>query len=353
MQFVLEHIHVTGGVSWAVSVMGLAFVLRAALYPWSATASDMAARFQEFSPLIKEIQLKSQAAVKNNDKAGVLEAQMQVREMKKDSKLSFFKMLRPILIQLPLGYGAWHLLGTASRLPVPAFEHEQWLWLSNLAITDPLYILPLVTAAMTWLNLQTSAKSQTDSAALPGMAMLRHIFPVLTGAFLMYQPACVQLYFLASVFFTQIQMSSFQSPGFRRLLKMYPLPVKGVPGANKAFSHMNTSPNVINTTAKTIPSITSYNLTPTSSSKPAPAPAPAAQRSMIDKGVDSIKASTQDVWNKAMGSTYKKRDEKVAEQKEQAQKNAAARYAAQRKVDLENSRSYRNAVRSKPKPNSK
>jgi YidC/Oxa1 family membrane protein insertase len=346
MQFLLEHIHITAGFSWSVSIIAVVFLLRAAIYPFAVTASDMTARFQEMSPLIKQIQARSRDALNNNDRTGVLEAQMQMRELKKEGNFAFNKMFRPLLLQFPLGYGAWNLLRSCSNVPVPGFETEHWLWISNLTVGDPYYLLPIITAAMTWVNVTTSAKTQSAQAEMPGMALIRNGFPVITGVFMLFQPAAVQIYFLCNGLFTQIQVTSLQNPAWRRILKLHPLPNQSPKTEGIPSSRMNISPRVINTTGR---------VTTTSSPTPQPAPssAQAPDRSFIDRGVDSIKAASQQTWRKAIGSTKEKAEQKAQERKREAQKDAAARYEAQRRQDLENIRAYRNAAQGRYDGNQK
>ncbi|OAP64721.1 hypothetical protein AYL99_00693 [Fonsecaea erecta] len=337
MEFCLEHIHVTGGLSWTASIFALVLLIRGSILPFAISASDMTAKFQEISPLIRQIQARSQEALANHDRTAVLEAQMQMRELRKDAKLSFTKMFRPILFQIPLGYGAWNLLRNCSHLPVPAFEAEHFLWLSNIAVTDPTYILPITTAALTWVNLATTQRSQGGQSQLPGMGVVRNIIPLITGGFLAFQPASVQIYFLINSFFTQLQVTALQNESFRRLLKLTPLPHHRAAssGTTTPYSRMNVQPTVITTTART---------TTAAAAEPTPAPAPAADRSIIDKGVDSVKNMGKKAWENVSGSSKEQMEKKMKEKQLEKQKEAAAKYEAQRRQDLEIQRSYRNSV---------
>lgn len=332
MQFGLEHIHVMGGLSWTASIIALTFVLRGTIFPIALSASSMAAKFQELGPAIKELREKSQGSLASNDRAGAMAAQMEMRELYKGANLSFFKMFAPTLFQIPLGYGAWHLLRTASELPVPAFEVESFLWINSIAIGDPYYLLPAATAALTWFNFHTTLQAQTSPNPLAGM--LRNVLPLVTFGFLCFQPGSVQIYFIANSFFTQLQLTSFQSPTFRRLLNMHPMP-KPAQSGDGPLSRLNVEPKVINTTAR-----------PTSSSSipKAAAPVESMNRSFIDKGVDSIKTAGKETWNKLTATTKEKAEQKALEKKREAQKAAAQRYEAQRKEDLKNVRLYRNAA---------
>ena len=342
MQFALEHLHITAGLSWTASIIAISILLRASIFPLAFTASDVAARFQEYSPLLKEMTTKQKEAMANNDRTGVLEAQMQIRELKKEGKFSFNKMFRPMLLQIPFGYGVWHLMRNCSDLPVPGFENETFLWLSSLAVGDPWYILPAATAAMTWLNFSSSTKTQAATAeAMPGMTLVKNLLPGVTGIFLLFQPACVQIYFLTSGILQQLQLTCFNNAGFRRFFKMHPQANRNPTPGYTGPSHMNATPKFVNTTARTV-STSSSTQTPTSNATRGPV----SERSLIDRGVDAIKSSSQQAWRKASGNTMEKVAEKQATQKRQSQKDAARRYEAQRKQDLESRRTYRNATQS-------
>lgn len=336
MQFCLEHIHITAGLSWSASIIALAFLIRGSIFPFALVASDQTAKFQEMSPTIKQLSEKSKAAMAENKRQAAVEAQMQVRELKRESGLSFFKMFRPLLIQMPLGYGAWHLLRSASIVPVPGFESETWMWVSNLAVADPTYMLPLATAAITFWNLSTAQKTQQSAVAAAAVA--RYIIPLITGAFLSFQPAAAQIYFFFNGIFTQIQFTAFQNGAFRRTFKMTPLPSPSAskPGANAPptrFAQMNMARKP---TAAPVASESD--------------PASAAERSIFDKGVDQFKEMKQQVWNKTytaasegMKKHQKERTEKYERERLQT---AAAKYEAQRRQDLEMQRMYRNAANS-------
>ncbi len=332
IQFVLEHIHITAGLSWSASIIALAFVIRGSIFPMTLAASSMTAKFQEISPVIKDLREKSTEALANNDKNTALEVQMQIREIHKETGISFVKMFRPMFFQIPLGYGAWHFLRLSSAVPVPAFETEQWLWITNLATGDPLYILPVLTALLTWTNLNTTQSSQTTE--VPGMSAVKNFLPLITGGFMLIQPASVQIYFLVNGILTQLQMSSLQRNSFRRFLKLHPLPDKGPkPAADTPFSRMNFSPKIINTTARTT---TTPGPTP-------PPPPPAPKSSIIDRGVESFQGMGARSWRGMIGSTVEKQEAKAKKKKIQAQKDAATRYEHQRRQDGQSQRAYRNA----------
>jgi YidC/Oxa1 family membrane protein insertase len=342
MEFLLEHIHITGGLPWATSIMGLVVVIRLGMFPLYRSAADASARFAEVRPTLNELTAKSKECARNNDREGIMSAQLEMRELRKEYGLSFTKLFRPLLLQIPLGFGAWKLLRSCSALPVPAFETESWLWVSSLTMGDTWFILPILTAGLTWLNLNTNLKAQGQEAAnSPGMAYIRNLFPLASGGFLALQPASVQIYFLVNGLISQLQITSFNNPSARRFLRLYPLPTQSSGSATQTrYSTMNVSSPVITTTARKASGPKAGSV---SALKPEPAPVPVVERSFIDKGVDAIKAAGKGQWQKIMTPAK----DKQKEQQKQAQKDAASRYEAQRQQDQRELRMYRNSAQNR------
>lgn len=327
-QFFLEHLHITGGLSWTISIAVLAVLLRGACLPWAITASDQAAKMKELQPVIKPLSEKMKQALAENQRDLAVQTQLQIRELRSESGLSFMKMFRPMLLQVPLGYGAWHTLTTAAALPVPSMESEQFLWISNLCVADPTYLLPVLTATMTYFNVRVSQRGQPN---MQFAQVLRVVMPVVSGLFLCFQSTAVGIYFLANGIFSQIQISGLQNAAVRRWLKLAPMPLNpsSAPESNTStrFSSMNMS------VTETRPSAIATR-----------EPAPSTNRSWIDKGVDSVKGMGRNAWKNSFGAASEKVEERKIKERRERQKEQQAKYEAQRKQDLEMQRSYRNAA---------
>ena len=81
----------------------------------------------------------------DNVTAQQLRQEMLIINRRADIKL--WKSFVPI-VQVFAGYGTFVLLRGMAHLPVPGLENGGILWFSNLAIPDPLFILPLATAGV-------------------------------------------------------------------------------------------------------------------------------------------------------------------------------------------------------------
>jgi YidC/Oxa1 family membrane protein insertase len=345
MENLLEHLHITAGLSWSASILVLALVTRAAIFPFAVSAADQGTKMKEMQPVLQPLREKVAQALRDNNRQAAMETQQQIRELSKESGVSLQKAFLPILLQIPLQFGAFRLLRNAGELPVPGFETEHWLWLSSLTTGDSTYILPVLTAGLTYLNIVSSQKGQPDAMGI--MKMLRGLLPAMSFVFLIFQPGCTQMYFMANGVLSQIQIGLIQNPAFRKWQNMAPLSdptaPKPKPSASKtasspAFSKMNIAQTA-----------------PRASGAPSPEPiSDAANRSVVDKGVDLVKNETGKIWKNTIGGvgdTWREEAKKRMEkEKLEKQKSAAAKYEAQRRQDLEQERSYRNAASTDSKP---
>ncbi|KAK4947450.1 hypothetical protein LTR10_013818 [Elasticomyces elasticus] len=336
MEFFYEHLHITAGLSWSSSIIALAVLTRIFLFPAAVGAAEQGARMKMMQPVLQPLRTKVAEALRENNRQVAIETQQQIRELSKESGVSLSKAFLPIIIQIPLQFGAFRLLRDCGTLPVPAFETERWLWVENLSIGDSTYLLPLGAAAMTYFNI--SASSKGNAAAPPAMQMLKLILPPISFVFLSFQPGATQLYFFVNGILSQIQITTIQNPWFRKWRNMTPLapPTPGSSPAPKStkFSKMNIIEQPAPVTQKTVVA------TPEAVSSP--------DRSIIDKGVEVIKTQGSKVWKSAtsgVSNTWKnetgKRVEKAKLEKKQT---SAAKYEAQRRLDIEQERAYRNAA---------
>ncbi|KIW12049.1 hypothetical protein PV08_09323 [Exophiala spinifera] len=334
LEFCLEHLHITAGLTWTTSIIALAFLIRGAVFLPAVNAADQGSRLKMVQPATMELRERMQEALRNNNRTVAMEAQQQLREIHKEAGVSMWKAFLPVILQMPLQFCAFRLLRDAAAVPVPAFESEKFLWITDISVADPMYLLPLGTAVLTYFNMTASSKQQANPPPL--FKLFQTFAPPLSFIFLSFQSSAVQVFFLVNGFFSQIQISTINNPAFRRWKGMMPLvstPPSPSSSTNDKFSGPFSKMNI----AATNPSQASKGLSTEQS-------APGGDRSIIDKGVDAGKAA----WTKTVGGISETWKEEARKRQEKAKvdqrKTAAAKYEAQRKLDLEQERLYRNAA---------
>lgn len=293
----------------------LAVLFRLALIRPSYVSSEQNAKMREMAPILTPLQERSKAALAAGDKNGALEVQREISALRKEYGLSFGKIFLPMILQLPFQIAAFRVLSAAGNLPVPAFETEHWLWLSNISTTDPTYALPLIISTLTYFNLARTVKGQPDNK-LAGY--MKNGLPLMSFAIMIWQPASLHLFFLVNGAFNFVQMSTFQSARFRSWAGLTPL-VQPLPASKGPKGPTYGNMKVVNPGQL--------------SSSP-----DQANRSLIDKGVDTLKQSWK---NATVGSSYAQNAKKKQENKTITERQE--KWEIQRQDELEASRRERNS----------
>lgn len=154
MQFLTEHIHIYGGLPWAGSIISVAVLIRLLVFKFAMNASDTGIKMKQMMPVLKPLQEASRVATEQKDQVKLLQLRTQMGALKKEYNVNFSTMFLPILIQIPLSFGAFRLFRGMASLPVPALEVENWLWTADLTQGDPLYILPVASGACLYYSLK-------------------------------------------------------------------------------------------------------------------------------------------------------------------------------------------------------
>ncbi|KIV92319.1 hypothetical protein PV10_06771 [Exophiala mesophila] len=340
MEWFFEHIHIWGGLSWGMSIVGLAVLFRVVLLPLSLRSVEASAKMQQLKPILDPLRKEMQAAAEQNDKVKVLKIRQDMQAAMKQANFSFSSIFLPMAFQIPFSYGAFRLLREAGHLPVPGFESDSLLWLSNLSTSDPTYALPLIIGGVTFLNLRQSARTAPDSRM---MNMLKTILPGFSFVFMCFQPVSTNLFFLVTGLAQSTQLSIFQNAAFRRWYNLPPMPRPSDPakagtisyGSMNVASGQGTPPNSSHSSSPS--STTSSTASSPSSSPSSSLPAgPSQNRSWIDQRVDKAKES----WKQGLiGSSFKESKDKADAK---ARERKRANWESLRKEEIAAERERRN-----------
>ena len=145
VQTVLEHVYIYLGTPWWASIGITVLLIRAILFKSFIDATDMSARRQIIKPLEDPINARMKAARATSDKLAMQDAWKERSVLFKKAGIVGWKGLVP-LIQIPLGFGVFRLIRGMASLPVPGFDNGGFLWIYDLTVSDPYYLLPLVTS---------------------------------------------------------------------------------------------------------------------------------------------------------------------------------------------------------------
>ena len=146
IQNLLEHVHIYLGTPWWASIGISMLLIRVALLKFYIEAADCNARRQAIRHLEQPIDARVKAARLERNIRAQQEATLERLDLYKSAGIKVWKTFVPFL-QLPLGFGMFRLMRGMATLPVPGFDTGGLLWMSDLTIPDPYFVLPLFT---TW-----------------------------------------------------------------------------------------------------------------------------------------------------------------------------------------------------------
>ena len=167
--------------NWGWAIVLLTCIVKAVLYPISAAGYRSMARMKEVTPRMKALQDKYK-----DDKQRLNQAMM---ELYRTEKINPVGGCLPIFLQIPVFLALyWVLQGSVELRGAP------WiLWVNDLAMPDPWFILPLLMAATMFLQILLNPKP-TD----PVQAKVMYIMPLVFSIMFFVFAAGLVLYWLTN-----------------------------------------------------------------------------------------------------------------------------------------------------------
>ncbi|KAJ5182936.1 hypothetical protein N7492_000552 [Penicillium capsulatum] len=222
MEWLIEHIHIWGGLPWWASIITLGILTRAALLKPMLDASDNGAKLHNIKHLTAPLRSEIAAAM-SGESRNPMQVQMkqaELRELNKQHGIKSWKSFVPML-QIPLAFGMFRVIRGMASLPVPGLANESVMWLTDLTVADPLYVLPALTSFFLYLSLKRGGEAgmaELMSGSL-GKAMIYGL-PAMSMAFMAFVPSALQLYFVSTGLFAVGQAYLMHSHAFRRWMNM-------------------------------------------------------------------------------------------------------------------------------------
>ncbi len=182
--------------NYGVAIIIMTILLRLALWPLTRKSYTSMAAMQKMQPEMQRIQ-----KLYANDKQRM---QIEIMKLYQTHKTSPMSGCLPMLIQIPIFFALYKALLISVQM-----RNAHFLWISDLAVMDPYFILPILMGASMWLQqrLQSGATKSTDKndvAAQTQRAM--RWMPIIFTIMFAWMPAGLVLYWTVSNLFGIAQM---------------------------------------------------------------------------------------------------------------------------------------------------
>jgi YidC/Oxa1 family membrane protein insertase len=174
--------------NWGIAIVLLTFTVKAVLLPLTLKSLKSMNEMRKLQPEIEKIRAKHK-----DDKEALNKAVMQLYQ---EHKVNPLGGCLPLLLQMPIFFALWGALQTSVEL-----YREPFLWIRDLSLHDPIYVLPLVMGGSMFIMQRLSPQPADSTQA----KMLLWFMPIFF-TFIMFQlPAGLALYSLVNNLLSIIQ----------------------------------------------------------------------------------------------------------------------------------------------------
>ena len=181
--------------NYGLAIILLTICIRILMWPLTRKSFSGMAAMQKMQPEMQRIQ-----KLYANDK---MRMQTELMNLYKTSKTSPMSGCLPMLLQIPIFFALYKALLIAVPL-----RHAGFLWLQDLAVMDPYFILPVLMGLTMWLQQQlqtTATKIDSDNPAAQTQKMMKWM-PLLFTVLFAWMPSGLVLYWTVSNLFGIGQM---------------------------------------------------------------------------------------------------------------------------------------------------
>jgi YidC/Oxa1 family membrane protein insertase len=178
MIWMRAHLNISYG--WVIIIFGV--TVRLLLWPLNQRAMRSNIKMQVLQPELQAVQAKYK-----NDQAKLQEAMMKVYRDHGMSPFSPVAGCLPMLIPMPILLTVFFVLRNTIE-----FRGVPFLWLHDISLSDPLYLLPLVMGLSAYL---VSWIGMRNTPPNPQTKMMSYMFPVMMTVMLFRVSAGLNLYY--------------------------------------------------------------------------------------------------------------------------------------------------------------
>lgn len=176
----LNWIHKVVG-NWGVAIILLTVLIKLVFYPLSAAGYKSMAKMRKLAPRLQHLKERY-----GDDRQKLHEGMMKIYQ---EEKINPMGGCLPILVQIPVFIALYWVLMGAVELRQAPFA----LWIMDLSKPDPLYVLPVLMAISSFIQVKLSPSSPDPVQQKIMMAM-----PIVFSVMFLFFPAGLVLYWLVN-----------------------------------------------------------------------------------------------------------------------------------------------------------
>ncbi len=167
--------------NWGVAIILLTVLIKLVFYPLSAAGYKSMAKMRKLAPRLQHLKERF-----GDDRQKLHEGMMKIYQ---EEKINPMGGCLPILVQIPVFIALYWVLMGAVELRQAPFA----LWIQDLSKPDPFYVLPVIMAITSFIQVKLSPASPDPVQQKVMMAM-----PIIFSVMFLFFPAGLVLYWLVN-----------------------------------------------------------------------------------------------------------------------------------------------------------
>jgi YidC/Oxa1 family membrane protein insertase len=191
-----------GNQNWGWSILIVTLIINMLMLPTRLIMMRSSLKMMRIQPKVDALKRKYAHLKLNDPKKAEMNTEMMA--LYKAEGVNMYGGCLPMLIQMPLLYAIYEVLENAIEL-----RQAHWLWLPDLSMPDPLYILPILIILTMFLVQYITPSPGMDPAQ---RRMMAFFMPVIFGFTMLHFPSGLALYWgMGNVINLAIQIGINQS----------------------------------------------------------------------------------------------------------------------------------------------
>jgi YidC/Oxa1 family membrane protein insertase len=167
--------------NWGIAIIALTILVKAIFYPLSASSYKSMANMRRLQPKLQSLKERH-----GSDRQAMSRAMM---ELYKKERINPLGGCLPILVQMPVFISLYWTLQESVELRQAPF----FLWIHDLSVMDPYFILPLIMGATMFIQ-QLLNPTPMD----PTQAKVMKMMPIIFTFFFLWFPAGLVIYWIVN-----------------------------------------------------------------------------------------------------------------------------------------------------------
>ncbi len=178
--------------NWGVAIILMTILVRLVLLPFNVFSTRSMKAMQKIQPEMNRIKER----YKDKPAEQKIQMNQEIMELMKRNKANPVGGCLPMLLQLPVFFALYRVLGQSVEL----YRAPFMFWIQDLSAKDPYYILPVLMGISMF-----GQQKLTPTAMDPAQAKIMMWMPVLFSFFMVSLPSGLTLYIFVSTLFAVIQ----------------------------------------------------------------------------------------------------------------------------------------------------